>query len=65
MKAILVPTDAQIMLTLTPENAGDEKTLHEFGLRTGRAHIINCRGFKYMHADVEFLVQPMPAGDRA
>ena len=63
MKVRLNNNGAQTVLTLTPENAGDEKTLHEFGLRTNRAHMIVCRGFQYMHADVEFLVQPMPNSD--
>jgi hypothetical protein len=64
MKAILSHSgEAQLLLTLRPENAEEESAVREFGLRTSRAHIINCRGFQYMQSEVEFLVQPMSTGD--
>lgn len=52
----------QYMLTLTPENTDDEKSLKDMGVALNRLHIINCRGFQYGEKDVEFLIQKYSSG---
>ena len=63
MKALITGHSHSFIVILTPESDEDKKTLEEFGKTTSRAHMINCRGFEYLSAEVEFLVQPMPSSD--
>ena len=55
---ITVHAGKQFVLTLEPENPAEKKDLIEMSEALKRANIINCRGFKYLEPEVEFLVQP-------
>jgi hypothetical protein len=57
-----IASGVQYMLTLTPDDTGDEKVLKDMGKALDRLHIINCRGFEYGEKSVEFLIQKYSSG---
>lgn len=50
------------VLTFVPKDDGDKQTLQAFAIETQRGMSFFCRGFQYMTAAVEFIVQPYSTG---
>lgn len=64
MKASLEPSGTSWLLTLSPESDDDRLALMTAGSEMSpRPYMINCRGFRYLEPEVQFLIQPMPRGD--
>lgn len=63
MKASLKLMNKDFILALAPETSEERMFLEGFGRTLSRGHLINCRGFKYLSEEVEFLIQNQPRGD--
>jgi hypothetical protein len=45
------------LLTLIPENPGDQEALKKFATMTRqRPHQFTCRGFEYLKPEVDFVI---------
>ena len=63
MKAEISIGKKAAVMTLIPEGAADEETIRQFIKIADDGAQINCRGVSYMHAPVEFYVQPEGRSD--